>query len=178
MKKYGFYFATGCAHGHSACCLNWGSCARGETEWESRHVWKMYNHCKQLRREISLSVSDFHAAWRSSSVWIEVCILYVRWSWEWKSLWLIFHAAEISCVLSQSKKKKIVANDIISGGRPVTSLDIIGLAKVNDVSQRLAGSISGSNKPILILFVANCSWILLDSLKTIKSILKNYVDFC
>ena len=37
--------------------------------------------------------------------------------------------------------------------------------------------ISGSDKPILILFVANCSWILLDSLKAMKSILNMWSIF-
>ena len=36
--------------------------------------------------------------------------------------------------------------------------------------RNFAGCISGSNGPILVLFVANCSWINPDSFKAIKSI--------
>ena len=44
-------------------------------------------------------------------------------------------------------------------------------AQRNDVRQPLTDCISGSNMPISILFVANCSLNLLDSYQAIKSIL-------
>ena len=68
-----------------------------------------------------------------------------------------------------STVKKNVINDIVTGGRPIiAAYDVIGLA-YNDVAQPLAGCIFGSNGLILILFVAKCSKILIDSLRTIKS---------
>ena len=41
----------------------------------------------------------------------------------------------------------------------------------------LGGCSSGSNGPILIPFAANCSWIILELLYEIKSILKMFGEF-
>ena len=68
------------------------------------------------------------------------------------------------CVLQMyfySQKMKIVKNDMLPAvgvWRHVTSDD-----QRNNDEQTLTGCISSSNWPILILFVANCSWNLLDS---------------
>ena len=71
----------------------------------------------------------------------------------------------ITDVLPQSKQK-FVTNDIVTGGRLITSL-----AKHNDVAQLWHAVSPVLIWPILTLFVANCSWILLDSFKAIKTIM-------
>ena len=62
--------------------------------------------------------------------------------------------------IHSQKQMKIVTNDML----PVVDMwrHVTSYAQRNDVGQNLKGCISGSNGPILILFIENCSWKLLD----------------
>ena len=73
---------------------------------------------------------------------------------------LNFEMSSVSYRCTSAVKKKMIT---------MIMLPTVGLAR-NDVAQHLAGCISCSNGPILIMFVSNCSSILLNSFQAIKSI--------
>ena len=88
-------------------------------------------------------------------------------------IWLL-SAWNFLCVLQMyfhsQKQIKVVANDMLSA--ICLWCNVTSKAQRNDVAHHLTGCIFGSNGSILIPFVANCSWMLLNSYQAIKSILK------